>query len=121
MSKGLLTVVPKDENGQPLETLEDAIIYDADGNEIKAWIAIAQYLSSFEKNENGVSVIPAYYASYHNRKVVDEAKTPMALFGHPNRFFIGLCVIILVLILLVVLITRTVIMRKRRKKIMNKE
>lgn len=118
MSKGLLKVIPKDEHGQPIETLEDAIIYDADGNEIKAWAAIAQYLSSFEKNENGVSVIPAYYASYHNRKVVNEAKTPIALFGHPNRFFIGLCVIVLLLILLAALIIRTVIMRKKRKKIL---
>lgn len=121
LSKGLLKIIPKDENGQPIERLEDAIIYDAEGKEVKAWVSIANYLSSFEKNENGVSVIPPYYASYHNRKVVEEEKTPVALLKNPSRFFIGICILVLLIILLAVVITRMVIMRKRRRKIMNKE
>ena len=119
LSKGLLAIVPKDESGQPIEAFEDAIIYDAEGGELKGWVAIAQYMASFEKNGEGFSEIPAYYASYHDRKVVEESKSPAALLKNPNRFFAGACALILIIIALFVLVIRSLIKRKlslKRKK-----
>lgn len=44
-SFGLLTVTPRDENGEPVTDLESRIIHDGDGNEVKAWYALAAYLN----------------------------------------------------------------------------
>ena len=47
-SFGLLTVTPRDENGQPVTDLESRIIRKKDGTEMKAWFALAAYLTSQE-------------------------------------------------------------------------
>lgn len=120
LSKGLLAIVPKDASGQPIEAFEDAIIYDADGAELKGWIAIADYMASFDKNEEGISEIPAYYASYHNRKVVEDSRSPAALLKNPNRFFAGVCVLVLVIITLVVLTVKSCMKRRILFKKMKK-
>ncbi len=91
MSKGILSVVPKDENGVPVPMIngdydyDSAIIHNADGSEVKAWVAIADYMRSFPKGENGISRIPSYYASNeHGRKVVDDSFNPMKLFKNTS-------------------------------------
>lgn len=43
-SFGLLTVTPRDENGEPVTDLESRIIHDKDGSEVKAWHALASFL-----------------------------------------------------------------------------
>lgn len=43
-SFGLLTVTPRDENGEPVTDLESRILHDREGNEVKAWYALASYL-----------------------------------------------------------------------------
>lgn len=117
LSKGMLSIIPKEENGQPIETFEDAIIYDSEGKELKAWLAIAQYMTSFEKNEERMSEIPAYYASYHDRKVVEESLTPIAFFRNPNRFLVGAFVVFILIITLLVFAVRSIIKRKKRNKL----
>ena len=87
VSKGLLSIIPKDVNGDPIENFDKAIIYDSDGNEVKAWYAIAEYMQSFDKDSSGVSEIPAYYAEMHGRKKTDDSISPVSLFRSPNRFF----------------------------------
>jgi hypothetical protein len=47
LSMGLLSVVPKFADGTPIENFEDAIIRSGE-QKLKAWAAIAQYMSSFE-------------------------------------------------------------------------
>lgn len=47
-SFGLLTVTPRDENGIPISDLESRILRDRDGNELKAWYALAVYLQGQE-------------------------------------------------------------------------
>ena len=39
-------------------------------NEVKEWLAIAEYLKSFNK-VNGVAQIPQYYSKLQGRKIVD--------------------------------------------------
>ena len=53
ISHGLLSLQPKDAEGNPLENFEDAILFSG-GQEMKAWVAIARYLSSFEQTTGGL-------------------------------------------------------------------
>ena len=116
VSKGLLTVEPKFADGTPITNFEDAIVYQADGSELKAWDAIAQYMQSFEKDENGISKIPDYYSVTHDRKVIDDSYSPVSLLKHPNRFGLIAFAILVVLIFVIVLIIRGIIRRRKRKK-----
>ena len=43
MSYGLLSLEPKDRDGNPIENLEDQAIMEGD-RELKAWDAIARYM-----------------------------------------------------------------------------
>ena len=116
VSKGLLKVEPKFADGTPITNFEDAIVYQADGRELKAWDAIAQYMMSFEKDENGISRIPDYYSVTHDRKVIDDSYSPISLFKHPNRFGLIAFGVVVLLILLIVVIIRGVIRRRKRRK-----
>lgn len=51
-SFGLLSIVPKDEYGEPVTDFSQRILRDRNGNEIKEWYALAAYLRSF--GEKGV-------------------------------------------------------------------
>ena len=86
MSYGLLSLEPKDKNGNPIENLEDQAIME-DGRELKAWDAIARYMQSFEDTDgDGIANVPEYYAVTHNRKVVDDSTNIIDLVKNPNRF-----------------------------------
>ena len=117
-SFGLLKVTPKDMYGDPITNFEDFIVYDTDGRELKEWVALAQYLESFDK-VNGVSKMPEYYNQLHGRKVEAASWSPIQLLKSPNKiFFIVVGAVILVLAILIVptvLIIRKV-RRKRRAK-----
>ena len=117
MSKGILSVVPKDENGKPIENTFDTIIYDENGNELKAWVAYAEYLKSFSRNDSGISVIPEYYATTHNRKVVNDSLSPRAMFKNTSKYFYIVVAICLLIILLIIVIIRSIVKRKHKKKV----
>lgn len=70
-SFGLLSIVPKTKDGIPITKFEDYIIKDDKDGEIKEWIAIAEYLKSFDKAE-GVPQIPEYYNKLQGRKVINK-------------------------------------------------
>ena len=88
VSKGLLSIELKNADGTPVENIEDCIIYE-NGKEIKAWAAIANYMESFPKNENGISQIPEYYndaSGLQDRKVVDNSKSIIKRIKNPNKY-----------------------------------
>lgn len=122
MSYGLLSLVPKDANGNPIEDFENCIIYDGN-QELKAWVGITEYMQSFEKNEEGVAVVPAYYSTNHDRKVVDDDKNIISRIKNPNKYaamIIGALVLVLTfLIVLVILLVKLI--RKIRRKITSRE
>ena len=97
-------------------------IYDENGNEIKEWYALAMYLQSFEKNEDGISVVPESYSQPEARKVVYESTNLYELLRNANHFTWSLIIVILVvvaiIVLVVFLITRK-ILRKKRKNTVN--
>ena len=120
MSYGLLSLVPKFADGTPIENYEDAIITTGD-QELKAWVAIAEYMDSFEDTDgDGVGEVPAKYDTKEGRKVVDDSKNIFKLINHLNKFtflIIGiLCLVILILVIVVLGTVKIIKMIVKRKK-----
>jgi hypothetical protein len=124
LSYGLLSIVPKFADGTPFERYEDAVIMTTEGTELKAWAAIAEYMSSFEDTDgDGIGNVPAKYAKEEGRKVVEDSKKIGDLLKKPNKFFfiiIGLVLVILAiltgLIVLIVKVTRKIAKTFKLKK-----
>ena len=117
LSYGLLALEPKDKNGNPIENLEDHTILEGD-KELKAWDAIARYMQSFEDTDgDGIANVSEYYATTHERKVVDDSKNIIDLVKQPNKFsaiIIVICLIVIVVIVFLVLLIRKMIHKIRK-------
>ena len=124
MSYGLLSLEPKDKDGNPIENLEDQAVMEGD-KELKAWDAIARYMQSFDDTDgDGIANVPEYYASLHDRKVVDNSKNIIDLVKNPNKFavmIVLICLVILVIFVLVTVLIRKVVQKIRKKKNGKKE
>lgn len=115
LSYGLLSIVPKFADGTPIENYEDAIVMTGD-QELKAWAAIAAYMTSFDDTDgDGIGNVPAKYGTQEGRKVVEDSKNIIDLLKNPNKFFFIILAAILVLLLILALIA--VIIRKAIRKI----
>ncbi|NLW41025.1 MAG: bifunctional metallophosphatase/5'-nucleotidase, partial [Tissierellia bacterium] len=112
-SFGLLSIVPKTKDGVPIEDFEEHIIYD-NGHEIKEWLAIAEYLKSFDK-EDGIPQMPDYYSQKQGRKIVDDNPSIFARIKNPNKIALMLYGIILLILTLIALLIRIIVRRLRRK------
>ena len=118
MSYGLLSLEPKDKDGNPIENLEDRAVMEGD-KELKAWDAIARYMQSFDDADgDGIANVSEYYATTHDRKVVDDSKNILNLVKKPNKFTAIIVCIGLIIIIIIVLIINLIrrIVRKSRKK-----
>lgn len=112
LSYGLLSIELKNADGTPLESLEDAIIY-VEGEELKAWTAIANYMDSFPDTDgDGISNVPEYYEGKQGRKTIEDSKNIIDLMKNPNKYaamIIGvIAAVILLLIALILLIKKLV-------------
>ena len=124
MSYGLLSLEPKDKDGNPIENLEDQAVMEGD-RELKAWDAIARYMQSFDDTDgDGIANVSEYYATTHGRKVVDDSKNIISLIKNPNKFavmIVLICLVILVIFVLVTVLIRKVVRKIRKKKNGKKE
>ena len=119
LSCGLLSIVPKFADGTSVERYEDAVIMTTEGTELKAWAAIAEYMTSFEDTDgDGVGNVPAKYAKEEGRKVVEDSKKIGDLLKNPNKFFF--IIIALVLVVLAILAGIVILIVKLVKKISRK-
>ena len=116
-SYGLLSITPKDKDGNPIENLEEQAIMEG-GQELKAWDAIARYMQSFDDtDDDGIANVSEYYNEKHDRKVVEDSWNIIDLVKHPNKFsamIAGIVVLVIVLIVLLILLVRRII-RKCKK------
>ena len=119
MSYGLLSLEPKDKDGNPIENLEDHAVMEGN-KELKAWDAIARYMQSFDDADgDGIANVSEYYATTYDRKVVDDSKNILDLVKKPNKFTaIIVCIglIIIIIIVLVVSLIRKIVRKSRKKK-----
>ena len=68
-SFGILSITPRDENGDPVEDMETRILHNPDGSEVKEWFALADYL-------HDLKVVPARYGAPEGRKTWRTAAAP---------------------------------------------
>lgn len=104
-SFGLLSITPRDKNGDPIDNFEDHIIRDGQGRELKAWQAFAEYLGT------QTEVTPPQPS-----KTAWPSWSPLRLLipmGWPTAV---VCVLALALILAVVLILRAVLRRAKGRR-----
>lgn len=107
-SFGILTITPKDAQGNEVTNFEDQIIYNSNGSELKEWYALATYLQS-------MGMVDERYAAPEGRKVEDASWNPVSLLKGLNLIGgIALVVVLLVIALVVFLVYRLVLRRGRR-------
>ena len=111
-SMGLLSLEPKGADGTPVTDFADCILYDANGNELKEWYALAAYLEQF--GEDG---LPDRYADPANGcKQVSDSFTPGQLLAGWNGITWAVLGIVLLILALILLLIRSLHRRIRRKK-----
>lgn len=100
-SMGLLSLEPKQANGTPVTDFADCILYDANGNELKEWYALAAYLEQF--GEDG---LPDRYADPANgcKQVSDSFAPGQLLAGWNGITWVVLGIVLLILALIFLLI-----------------
>lgn len=118
MSFGLLSIVPKYADGTPIKDFEDVIIME-NGKELKAWDAIARYMTSFEDTDgDGIANVPSSYSQIQGRKVIEDSKNIGDLLKNPNKYAIMIVAVVITVILVVVLFAILVVkLIKRMKRI----
>lgn len=111
-SMGILSITPRDENGNPIETkdLVNYVVKDENGNPVKEWYAIATYLDAM----NGE--MDSRYESTDGRKVVYSSLNPVKLLRNANIFTYIVLALILILAALVTLVTVKIVKKIRKKK-----
>ena len=118
LSFGLLSIELKHRDGTPVERLEDAIIY-VEGEELKAWAAIASYMDSFEDTDgDGISNVPSYYEGKQGRKVIEDSKNIIDLIKNPNKYagmIFGVIAVLLILLAAIVVLIKKVICKGKKK------
>lgn len=117
-SKGLLSITPKDKDGNEIKDFEKHIIKSPDGSELKEWYAVVRYMNSF-----GDKGVPSAYSYLQGRKIVEDVKSVGSFLKNPSKIFwmalgvvvLGIAVLLLIIILIVKLI-RSIFGRSRRRK-----
>jgi len=111
-SMGLLTITPRDENGNPIavEDLVNYVVRDENGVPVKEWYAIASYLKEMGGNMDDK------YAQTDGRKVVYSSMNPTDLLRNANKFTYILLAVIAVLLLVIVLVVRAIVRKIRRRR-----
>lgn len=115
-SFGILSITPRNADGSFVTDYDSLILHDKDGNEIKEWYALASYLKTFEKNEDGVPVIPDSYSSPEARKVVYASMNPYELLRGANIFTWAVILIVLLIIAVIVLVSVKIVKRKKKSQ-----
>jgi 5'-nucleotidase / UDP-sugar diphosphatase len=93
-SYGLLSITPRDREGRPVTDARQVII-DADAiapgvQEIKEWVALAEYMKSFaDLNGNGIPEIPARYRQPEGRFSPSPSWNPIRLIAGGNWITYG--------------------------------
>ncbi len=101
-TKGILTIIPKNKQGQPLDNLSQALVdssKEAGLQETKQWIALIRYLQNLpDLDGNQVANIPQYYKNLSPRVISEPSWNPYKLVknGSSLTWFVTLLVLILI-------------------------
>ena len=109
---GILTITPRDEEGNPIAVsdLVNHVVKDENGNPLKEWCAIAEYLDEMDGEIDG------RYAETDGRKVVYKSLNPVDLVRNANVFTYAVIAVAVILVAAIVLIVRAVVKKSKKKK-----
>ena len=113
-----MTITPRDENGDPLDSFEGCELVTEDGTPVKEWLALADYWMSFRTGESGLPEIPAMYSEPQNRKV-SYAEGGISRIDNPGRvtlLVLGGGVAIVILVLALISLIQAVFARRKAKR-----
>ena len=108
-SMGLLSITPRDANGNEITDFEDCILHDAQGRELKAWQAFAAYLQVAGSDLTPGPVSKTVAPSWNPVKLL----IPM---GMPTLVVLLVALLLIALIVFIVYRIRTRRARKARKE-----
>ena len=120
LSKGLMTVVPKDANGKPLAELNDAII-DADPNtpgvqEYKEWQGLLDHIRRLpDLNGDGLADIPTIGPAAEPRMLRAPSFAPAAMFRYAGTLQWSVSVVVVLGTLLILWLLRQAFRRRPRR------
>lgn len=108
-SMGLLTITPRDAQGNPIavEDLVNYVIHDENGTPLKEWYAITSYLQQMD------GTMEEQYRQIDGRKVIYASYKPMDLLRNANKFTYIFMAMILVMTMLAMLVSRWITNRLR--------
>ena len=111
-SFGLISITPRDAQGNPLELaqLRNQVIRDENGIPVKEWYAISAYLQKMGGE------MDARYAQPDGRMLVYSSFNPVKLLSNANKYTYILLALILLLVLIIVAVVRSVKRRIKRKR-----
>ncbi|WP_407637589.1 bifunctional metallophosphatase/5'-nucleotidase [Chlorobaculum tepidum] len=101
-SFGILQITPRDEAGNAVSARDESrLTVMRNGEPLREWIALAEYLSSFPE-KNGIPTMPKRYAKPEGRIVAEASWNPVKLIARGNWITIIAAVLIVVAVILVV-------------------
>ncbi len=120
VSHGLLTMVPKDKNGRPIENLKEGIVPAGPANpailQIKEWAALAAYMKSFpDPDGNGIPNIPDRYRHPEGRFIAQPSWNPVNLIAGGTMITYGAIGILILVILIIIMLIWIIVRLVRRK------
>ncbi len=112
-SFGLLSITPRDKDGNPIEAdeLVNYVVHDENGRPVKEWFAITSYLKAM----NGT--MSDAYAQPDGRKTVYSSLWPWDMLRKANIFTFVALAVILVLVLIIVLVVRKIVRKIKKKRV----
>ncbi len=109
MTHGLISIAPKDKNGNVITNWDENIVYTGNGVEQKGWTAIAASLPLYKD-------LPSYSGVVQARKISDPSINPVKLLKNPSKVGVILETVILVLILIIALVVFLIVKKVNKKK-----
>ncbi|MCH4223338.1 MAG: bifunctional metallophosphatase/5'-nucleotidase [Solobacterium sp.] len=111
MSYGLLSITIKDSSGNPINDLQETVLHDADGKEVKEWTSLVSYLKSLG------DTVPDTYQTAREGKTA-EGFNLLKYFSHTSKVGWIIYGVIIALVLIIVLIVLGIrkLLRKRKLK-----
>lgn len=114
LTKGILKIVPKDENGNPIEDFYAFSLKDKEGREIKEWVAFKDYLASMPE-KNGTPAISEKYAAPEGRKI-KVSEGGLAIIKNPGGVTIAVMALAALILALIIVLIATRRKRKAKRK-----
>lgn len=116
LTKGVLSITPKNADGSPVTDFYDNSLLTADGSEIKEWVAFKDYLESFpDTNGNEIPDLPESYADQLGRKV-KVSEGGLSRVKDPGATTMAVCCLGMAVVALLTFGAERIFRKKKKKK-----